>query len=234
MATTVTRGTFGEITSTETVNEGREIIRRAIALKALPAEYIETDRKGRGDCRNYDVYDRLGGQWLIQRRDTRIDKYGAHPIKSYYLIRRKGRGIEVSEVEKKAVANRAAKTAVRLGDAIRTLRGERKLPGHSVRQEVTICYKAVALVNGAMQSIYDETVSYEIGKTLIQKAQENHSGGFYAYATESEARNAEVPSNSDNLRAPRAILKVEVSGRCIEYDNGKMSWSRMKPVEVIG
>lgn len=232
--TTVSRGTYGEILTATTVSAGREVIRRAIALKVLPAEYIECDRKGRGDCRNYDVYDRLGGQWLIQRRDTRIDKYGAHPIKSYYLLRRKGRGIEVTEVEKKAVANRAAKAAVKLGDAIRTLRGEKKLPGHSIQDTLTTCYKAVAIVDGQFRSIYDNSVVYEIGKTLVQKAQDDHSGGFYAYATEAEARSADVPPNSDNKNAPRAILKVEVSGRSVFYDSGKMAWTRMKPVEVIG
>lgn len=237
MATTttnVTRGNWGELNESKTVQEGRAVIALAVKQGKLPAEFFERYSSKRASALNYDVYDRLGGEWLIQQRQTEIDKYGNHPTKFYYLVRRIGRGVEVTEVLNKAKANRASKTAQRLGDAIRCLRGERKLPAPPRSEpEISICFKAVAVVDGEYRSIYDNSTVYKLGKAKVQKAQENHNGGYYVYETAREAGNADVPYNSDNRLAPRVILRCECSGRNVRYDSGKIAFSRIKPLEVV-
>lgn len=231
----IARGTYGEITDSAIVAEGRALIAQAVAAKKLKAEFFERHSSKRATALNYDIYDRLGGQWLVQQRQTKIDKYGVHPVKYYYLLRRVGRGIEMTEVINKATANRAAKQSVRLGDAIRVLRGELKLRGAKRGPvEPKTAYKAVAVVDGQYRSIYDNKVVYHLGRTLVQKARPHHEGGYYVYRTEREARRASVPERSDNYDAPRVILECEVGGRCVEYDNGKIAYTRIKPMRVAG
>jgi hypothetical protein len=233
-STTAQRGQYGELVDTATVREGRAVLDLAISQGKLPAAYFERHSSKRATALNYDIYDRLGGQWLIQQRETEMDKYGSHPTKYYYLIRRVGRGIEVTEVVNKAKANRAAKTATKLGDAIRCLRGERKIPSAKRGPvEVEESFKAVAIVQGEYRSIFDSNTVYNLGRAMVERAEENHGGGYYVYATASEAAAADVPNNSDNLSAPRVILRCECSGRRIQYGSGKMAYTRIKPVEVV-
>jgi hypothetical protein len=124
----VTRGSYGQITTASVCKFGQDIISLAVKTNKLPAPYIEKVSKKRTDCLNYDIYDKLDNTWLIQRRDTTIDKYGAHPIKSYYIIRRCGQGVIVKNETRKSMANLAAKNATNLGDAIKILNGKSKMP----------------------------------------------------------------------------------------------------------
>ena len=85
---------------------------------------------------------------------------------------------------------------------------------------------------GQFASIFDGS-SYDLGKTKREKAQPDHGGGFYVYPSEYEANSAAFPKNSLFQDCNRAVLRCEVWGTCQKYDNGKESWSNIKPLEVV-
>lgn len=98
---------------------------------------------------------------------------------------------------------------------------------------VYIQYKSVAVKDGKMLSIYDGRTEYVIGTTLTQKAQWDHSGGYYCYQTPEGAEKAALPSYSELLDAPRAIIECECWGESIGYSNGKTAWTNCKPVRLV-
>ena len=95
-------------------------------------------------------------------------------------------------------------------------------------------YKAVAAVDGKHLSIYDGCTEYKIGATIADRARQDHEGGIYVYATEQEARRAQVPDLSDLLDAPRAVLRVRAEGPYCRYENGKLAFSKVTPLAVCG
>jgi hypothetical protein len=94
-------------------------------------------------------------------------------------------------------------------------------------------YKAVALKDGKFYSIYDGETEYEIGVELAERARQGHKGGYYVYRSVEAARAVEVPSTSVLRSYPRAILRIQCLGAYCTYDNGKLSFHRVTPVEVI-
>ena len=91
-----------------------------------------------------------------------------------------------------------------------------ELPSPRKETQRHIRYKAVAVVDGEFRSIYDGS-EYALNKTRRQKVEPDHNGGFYVYRSIEMADKADVPSDSENVDAPRAILKCEVWGRCEVY-----------------
>lgn len=94
-------------------------------------------------------------------------------------------------------------------------------------------YKAVAVVDGKFLSIFDGETEYTIGQELKQPARQDHNGGFYVYKSISDAADVRVPSSSRLSDAPRAILRIKAEGQYCKYDNGKLAFSRVTPVEVV-
>ncbi|SHH88764.1 hypothetical protein SAMN02745135_02557 [Caloranaerobacter azorensis DSM 13643] len=94
-------------------------------------------------------------------------------------------------------------------------------------------YKLVAVIDNKYFSIFDGKTQYEIGKTLIEEVKPDFEGGFYVYKTIKEAQNAVFPSTSKLLKATRAILKVKCCGNYCKYENGKIAFSEITPVEVV-
>lgn len=116
----------------------------------------------------------------------------------------------------------------------------------STRVRAGIFYKAVALHEGVMLSIYDGSTEYRIGHTLEQLAVRGHRGGYYVYASLKAALSAEVPLSSVLYDAPRVLLEVETSGRAITYrctclnckygdsqHPAKYAFSRVTPLRVV-
>jgi hypothetical protein len=98
-------------------------------------------------------------------------------------------------------------------------------------------FKLVAVVEGRYFSIYDGTTEYAIGRMLREPARPNHGGGYYCYPAIDDIRSARphrlFPDESALADAPKAILKVRVGGRKIKYDNGKVAFSELTPIEVL-
>lgn len=113
------------------------------------------------------------------------------------------------------------------------LRSEYKKPAEARREGGEYYYKAVAMDGDKLLSIFDGRTEYAIGTTLVQPVRKGHGGGFYVYASELAAREADVPSDSMLRRAPRAVIRVRAEGQYTRYDNGKLAFSRVTPLEVV-
>lgn len=98
-----------------------------------------------------------------------------------------------------------------------------------------VAYKAVAVLgDGRMVSIYDGQTEYVLGQTVTAGTpHQGHNGGIYVYQTAAEARDAAVPPSSVLGRAPRLILRCRVEGAYCRYDNGKLAFARVTPLEVV-
>lgn len=94
-------------------------------------------------------------------------------------------------------------------------------------------YKAVAVVDGKFYSIFDGQTEYTVGHEMRQAARQDHNGGYYVYKSIDEALAVSVPASSKLKDAPRAILRIKAEGQYCVYSNGKLSFSRITPVEVL-
>jgi len=230
------RNGYGAVTFSGTVQpknltNGKKLLTGAIKNGKLAAEYIETDRKGRGDCLNYDIYDVARGVVLVQRRHTTIDKYGNHPQKDYFIISEGGRVVE--PVANKTMIVKWSRRAKKPGDIIKADRGEIKI---DMSNPVAYGFKAVTKnEQGHYISVWDQS-SWSLKKTRVEKATINHTGGFYYYPSVRSLK-AAIEDNDvfgecrshDNL----FILKVRVEGHRYQVYNDKHCASRLTPVEVV-
>ncbi len=121
---------------------------------------------------------------------------------------------------------------------VKDLRAEvKRIEGKPVNKPQRLAgtfYKAVALLDdGRMVSIFDGQTEYTIGQELRQAVRKGHGGGYYVYRTVAEAQSVAVPESSKFRTAKRAILKVQASGQYTTYDNNKIAFSRVMPVEVV-
>lgn len=94
-----------------------------------------------------------------------------------------------------------------------------------------IMYKQVAIIANQLYSVFSGD-KYIIGKTYCDKAKDDHNGGFYAYDNYRSAAESAFPNSSKYFTAEKIIVKCEMWGRCINYDNGKKAFTFMKIIEV--
>jgi hypothetical protein len=94
-------------------------------------------------------------------------------------------------------------------------------------------YKAVAIAPGPrLLSIYDGETEYCKGITVSDPARQGHAGGIYVYPSADAAADAALPWDSMLRCLPRAILRVRAEGPYCRYDNGKLAFSRVTPLEI--
>lgn len=113
------------------------------------------------------------------------------------------------------------------------LRSEYVKPEQVKREGGETYFKAVAMDGERLVSIFDGRTEYVIGQTLVEPVRKGHGGGFYVYASQVQAEEADVPPDSMLRRAPRAIIRVRAEGQYTRYDNGKIAFSRVTPLEVV-
>ena len=107
-------------------------------------------------------------------------------------------------------------------------------------QKQKLFFKQVAVIKGRFFSIFDGKTEFVLGTTLHEPAQPAHGGGFYVYRTAEEALFADMYVSHRQMHegglfvAPRTVLKVMAWGDCVEYPNGKLSFSYLCPVLDIG
>lgn len=105
--------------------------------------------------------------------------------------------------------------------------------------KVQTAYKLVEVrADGRMVSLYDGETEYTIGKRLAEQARDNHRGGYYAHPTREHVAKLYtsgnlVPASCLNGVRELAMLEVEISGTIIEYANGKLAATYLKPVAVL-
>lgn len=129
----VSRDQFGAISFAPeaAMGKARSLLRLAISSGKLDTEYCKMSQHRRhgwiGWALNYAVYDITDSAVLVQRRETERTKYGVTPHKDYYVIRRCGKGVIVTEAAKARVVKLSA-VATALGQIIDTLEGRAKVP----------------------------------------------------------------------------------------------------------
>lgn len=94
-------------------------------------------------------------------------------------------------------------------------------------------WKLVARVDGRLLSIYDGATEYHVGRTMIQRARQDHGGGYYVYASQAEALQAEFPRDAKLRDAEKVLLRCHCAGSYCRYDNGKVAFGRVTPVEAV-
>ena len=104
--------------------------------------------------------------------------------------------------------------------------------------KIRIAYKLVEVrADGTLISLYSGE-QYVIGKRLAEAARENHNGGYYAYPTAAQVlalwNSGDLVPDRCYFDAKRlALLEVEISGTIIEYPNGKVAATYLKPIAVV-
>lgn len=220
--TITTRDDFGALRAAP--QSARDLVAQAAdrgkIAKAFDA--LAWDRKGRasGEAVHHEIYDvnNVGTRALVCVRHAVGSKYGVRTTsKEYFVIARHGRGIRVMEANK-AVAAKAAKAAGEtLGVAIETALGKRKLAVKVVT--VRTGYKVLVRTEIGFRSAWNES-EWIIGKARIEAATDDHTGGYYYYATIEEALEAAACNDVfGDARGHRrlAICEVEASGRHYEH-----------------
>lgn len=215
-----------------------ELIRKAVKAGKILTAYdtLEWDRKKRasGSARHHEIYDLSVSAVLLCVRETIGTKYGVSTsAKNYHVIRKCGRGVVVQDAPK-AVAAKAAKALPNeIGYALDVCLRKEKLVLPVMRPRTG--YKLVERTESGYRSCWDKSV-WAIGRARTEKAQEEHSGGLFYYASLDEALEAAAKNQTfGDARGHRrlAVLEVEASGREIAYANGKLCATRIKPLRDV-
>lgn len=224
------------------------LVERAAQAGKLPTAYdnMEWGRSGKargkriGDARRHEIYDigQGAGTVLVCVRSTEGTRYGQKTTdKTYYLVARHGRGLRVTEANK-AVAAKAAKAAGdQLGIAIAVCQGKRPAPAPKCMAPRS-GYKIVRREGERFVSVWDDS-EWAIGKTRTEAATEDHSGGYYYYATLEEALAQAVERQAfGDARQYHNLSIVEVvsTGREVAHPTEgavKRCATRIKPVREV-
>lgn len=122
----ILRGTYGELIfagNNPLIDAGRQLLKEAIAKGYIDEPYVDVDKKHRGSALNYDLYDVDRNEVLVQRRYTVCTKYGNSPTKSYLVIRRHGKAIQVLRVieDAKPLVVKRSRASVEFGEVLEVL-----------------------------------------------------------------------------------------------------------------
>jgi len=92
-----------------------------------------------------------------------------------------------------------------------------------------IRYKKVAYdpnEPGIYYSLYDHS-KYYVGVERIDHVKKFHRGGLYCYKTKEIAKQADVKVCDESAKLPHKVVSVRVEGKFINYDYGKLAYSKM-------
>lgn len=212
---------------------GNKLLEKAISTGKLPDEFIDTNKKGYGECLNYDIYDVMRGVVLVQRRITVMDKYGNHPQKDYFIIKSDGNQVIVNEAAHKSMILKWSKRAKKLGDIIKADAGIIKI---DMSLKTEIGYKAVTKNDsGHYISVWDKS-SWKLGVQRVEKATKNHTGGFYYYPTIEKCRKAALDNDIfGDARDHKNlfIISVKIEGARYNIYDYKYCASKLTPIKLI-
>jgi len=236
----ISRNNYGEITGlrdSEHETEVNRLIKSCVRRGALPKSYdtICFDRKGRaeGDAIHHEIYDVRPTPFaiLLCVRKTEGSRYGVRTVsKSYYTLKRHGKGATCKPASKAIAAKAAKQAGDALGIAIDVLEGKASLKSLRPCQD-GIAYKKVAVTPEGLASVYDDS-PWTIGVERFDKALRDHNGGLYVYPSAAQAEKAPFPDSSVNSDAEKVIVKCLVSGTYCRYGE-KLAFSRATPVEIV-
>lgn len=240
----IQRNEFGALTQYHDTAQksAKSLLQVAIKAGKLDAQYnrMEWDKRHGyiGWCLNYDIYDVTVAAVLVQRRETERTKYGTSPHKDYYIIRRCGRGVRVTEAPKARVV-KLAKLASELGEVIDTLEGRTQTPLKQVGpfSKKELAYKIVEQRDGRFFSVYDEDFEWVLGKAKTEAATDSHDGGYYVFPSIDAAKialeNNVVFASSWQAGKHLVLMECEVAGRCFNHEHSKWCVTFCRPKKVL-
>jgi len=215
------------------------LINEAGKKKIIADDYdtVDFDKKGRaeGSALHHELYDMAKNAAIICIRRTEGTRYGVKTLsKTYMLIERKNRKITATEL-KIPVAKYAKMKILHFGDIIAIARGEKKITLMDARHETRRGYKAVRRAeDGTLVSVWNGS-PWEIGKTRIEAARDDHNSGLYYYQDINAMLEAAKTSSifGESIQHNRlVILEVEASGAHIQY-GAKFAATRITPIREI-
>lgn len=241
----ITRNTYGEIVRGDALVTARALV--AQAGKKIPAAFDDmkwgTSGKERGHrigkARHHEVYDvNVGGtQALICVREVEGTRYGVRTCsKEYFVVARHGRGVRVLPANKAVAAKSAKAAGEMLGGAIEVALGKAKLAVKPT--EIRTGYKLLKRTDTSFESCFDGS-GWHLGQARIEAASEDHTGGFYYYATLPEALRAAAKNDvfgSAISHHRLAVVEVEASGRHYAHQSDygtKLCATKVRPVREI-
>ena len=163
-------------------------------------------------------------------------KHGGGQFWRYYVVNGEVKAVTWASLDdetRATILDAAGRKAPTWAKSPGKLRAEYKRPEERAREGGDSYYKAVAVDGERLLSIFDGRTEYRIGETLVEPVRKGHGGGFYVYPSLEAALDVEVPPDSMLRRAPRAIIRVRAEGQYTRYDNGKLAFSRVTPLEVV-
>lgn len=233
-----------ELLETQLWGMAQSLISQAEKSKKLPERYNNITKKWKnskphysGNAITYELYDISGkhGIALVCVRESSGSKYGVSTTsKTYFFVKKHGRGVQVKEVDKALPAKAAKSNPNELGYVIQVLRGVKRLKLKPI--DKCTGYKVVRRnEDGQLVSVFDGS-EWSLGTRRCEKSTDDHCGGFYYYKNKElaieAAKRDEIFPTRENLSG-LVLLEVEVSGKEFAHDDGKFCVTYLKPVRVL-
>ena len=221
----------------------KDLLAKAVATGTVPAPFITSSKKEIKSL-NLDLFDFLVFRGkvkglVVQARSFRKDlrKGYTRLHKSYFLVVRSGKRIDIKELENSTCVKRAKNTSA-LGQLVNHYLGKTTV---ACKSGVTVAawtgYKVLARdEKGSLVCAFDGS-AYVPGIWREETAKAGHGGGFYYYGemqlavttTRCGATFAKSVSEGKSL----VLCKVECSGKQVEYSGGKRAVSRLRVIEEL-
>lgn len=204
------------------------------------------DKEGRGTATNHALYSYShdGTLILVQVRHATVSKYGTN-VKIQYFVTD---GDDAIEIEKgKSNIKKAAQADPSPDSPLRFMRNQLKAEWRNKISETPVkltgpkvseyaIYKILHDDNGILRSVYSGE-EYTVGKSKMQKACDNHNGGYYAFLSAETAVQVFKSGNAFNANrttGKRLVLcKGRAYGQPVAYSNGKRAFTRLVVDEIV-
>ena len=243
-------GNWGQVTlyASQVLSQEQQLqlkkhLGKAVATGIVPVPFI-TSTKNEINCLNLDIFDVLVFRGkvkglVVQARSfwKNIRKGYTRIQKSYFLVMRSGKKLDIKELENNTCVKRAKNTA-KLGQLANRYLGKTTLACKSGATVATWTgYKMLARdVNGNLVSAFDGS-AYVSGIWREETAKAGHRGGFYYYGDKELAvtttRSGATFANSVSEGKSLVLCKVECSGKQVGYTGGKWAASRLRVIEEL-
>ncbi|ABM39883.1 hypothetical protein [Polaromonas naphthalenivorans] len=232
-----------QVLSQEQQLQLKDLLGKAVATGIVPEPFITSNKK-EIDCLNLDIFDVLVFRGkvkglVVQARSfwKNIRKGYTRIQKSYFLVMRSGKKLDIKELENSTCVKRAKNTAA-LGQLVNHYLGKTTVACKSgAKVAAWTGYKVLARdQKGSLVSAFDGS-AYVPGIWREETATAGHRGGFYYYGdkeiavttTRSGATFAKSVSEGKSL----VLCKVECAGKQVGYTGGKWAVSRLRVIEEL-